>query len=49
MILSPDGSVWHEVYREGDVGDVVKIGTEAAEYLRDLAGSEFFKDWNLPT
>lgn len=49
MILSPDGSVWHEVHREGTINDVVSIGTEAAEYLRERAGSEFFKDWNFPT
>lgn len=49
MILSPDGSVWFDVHREGSTADVVKIGTQAAEYLRDQAGSEFFKDWNLPT
>lgn len=49
MILSPDGSVWHEVHRVGSIDDVVDIGTEAAEYLREQAGDAFFKDWNLPT
>lgn len=49
MILSPDGSVWFEVHRDGIIDDVVEIGTQAAEYLRECAGSEFFKDWNLPT
>lgn len=49
MILSPDGSIWHEIRRDGSVSDVISIGKNAAEYLRAEAGAEFFKDWNLPT
>lgn len=49
MILSPDGSVWHEVRRDGSVSDAMSIGKEAAEYLRSEAGKAFFEDWNLPT
>lgn len=49
MILSPDGSVWHEVHRKGSIDEIVEIGSKAAEFLRERAGSEFFKDWNLPT
>lgn len=46
MILTPDGTKWFEIRREGTAGDAVEIGAEAAANLREQAGERFFESWN---
>jgi hydroxymethylbilane synthase len=41
MILTPDGSEWHEVERTGAAADAKRIGTEAGKALLDRAGPAF--------
>ncbi|MCB1450608.1 MAG: hydroxymethylbilane synthase [Nitratireductor sp.] len=45
MILTPDGSKWHERHMEGVVSDAADLGTVAAMALRKDAGPEFFDSW----
>ncbi len=40
-ILKPDGSMVHDIERSGPVSDAVKIGREAGEALKALAGPDF--------
>jgi hydroxymethylbilane synthase len=41
MILTPDGSEWHEIALTGRVEDAVRIGTEAGDDLLARAGPNF--------
>jgi len=45
MILSPDGTSFHEHHMDGTKGDATMIGLEAANILRRQAGDEFFSSW----
>lgn len=45
MILTPDGSQFHEIRAEGKAGDAAAIGRTAGETIRSRAGSGFFVDW----
>ena len=45
MILTPDGSVWHDIRREGSVSDAAALGADAGADVRDRAGSGFFDSW----
>jgi hydroxymethylbilane synthase len=45
MILTPDGSRFHEIRAEGKASEAAGIGRRAGEEIRDRAGSGFFSDW----
>lgn len=45
MILTPDGSVWHDISAEGPVGDAAQIGADAGAEVRGKAASGFFDSW----
>lgn len=45
IILTPDGTVFHEVKLHGDVKEAEKIGRAAAEKLKKDAGTAFFASW----
>ncbi|RYC04612.1 hydroxymethylbilane synthase [Ciceribacter ferrooxidans] len=45
MILTPDGSQFHEIRAEGKASDAAAIGRTAGETIRSRAGSGFFVDW----
>lgn len=45
MILTPDGSVWHDIRAEGTVGDAAQLGADAGAEVRGRAGSGFFDSW----
>lgn len=45
MILTPDGSRFHEIRAEGKASDAAAIGRRAGEEIRDKAGPEFFSGW----
>jgi len=41
LILTPDGSAWHEIKRTGAIEDAERIGSEAGQELIARAGPEF--------
>jgi hydroxymethylbilane synthase len=41
LILTPDGSAWHEIERTGAIEDAERIGSEAGQELIARAGPEF--------
>lgn len=43
LILTPDGSRFHETERHGAPGEVMAMGDDAGRELRALAGPEFFQ------
>ena len=45
MILTPDGSVWHDIRTDGPVCDAAQLGADAGEEVRGRAGSGFFDSW----
>ncbi len=45
MILTPDGSQFHEIRAEGKTSEAAAIGRTAGETIRSRAGSGFFVDW----
>ncbi|MGB8819459.1 MAG: hydroxymethylbilane synthase [Rhizobiaceae bacterium] len=45
QVLTPDGSVSHQIGEEGAAADAVAIGARAAERIRAKAGADFFKSW----
>lgn len=45
MILTPDGSVWHDIRAEGQAGDAAQLGADAGAEVRGKAGSGFFDSW----
>jgi hydroxymethylbilane synthase len=45
LIISPDGTEWHEVRLDGQAADAAEIGTEAARTVRAKAGATFFDGW----
>lgn len=46
MILTPDGSRFHDISSEGNVTDAERIGREAGEAVRAKAGTGFFESWS---
>ncbi len=45
LILTPDGSLCHDIAAEGPARDAARIGREAGERIRSKAGSAFFESW----
>ena len=45
MILTPDGSRFHEIRAEGKASEAAAIGRTAGETIRSRAGIGFFADW----
>ncbi|AMC12829.1 hydroxymethylbilane synthase [Liberibacter crescens] len=45
MILTPDGTIFHKIHRNGKRYNAIHIGHEAAEELRFMAGKQFFQFW----
>ena len=45
MILSPDGSKWHECRESAGRGDAAALGRDCGKRLRAEAGEGFFSDW----
>lgn len=45
MILTPDGTVWHDIRAEGPVGDASVMGAETGAEIHGRAGSAFFDSW----
>jgi hydroxymethylbilane synthase len=41
LILTPDGSAWHEIKRTGAIEDSERIGSEAGQELIARARPEF--------
>lgn len=46
MILTPDGSRFHDISSEGNATDAERIGREAGEAVRAKAGTGFFESWS---
>ena len=46
MILTPDGSCWHDVEIEGSRTDAEALGAAAGATVRNKAGNDFFDSWN---
>lgn len=46
MILTPDGSRFHDISSEGNATDAERIGREAGEAVRAKAGTVFFESWS---
>jgi hydroxymethylbilane synthase len=45
MILTPDGSQFHEIETSGPVSDAERLGAAAGQAIRDKAGADFFESW----
>ena len=45
LILTPDGSVWHDIRAEGPVSDASVLGADAGAEVRGRAGNSFFDSW----
>ncbi|MXN53064.1 hydroxymethylbilane synthase [Shinella sp. AETb1-6] len=45
MILTPDGSQFHEIETSGPVSDAASLGADAGEAIRAKAGAGFFDSW----
>lgn len=46
MILTPDGSRFHDISSDGNASDAERIGREAGEAVRTQAGTGFFESWS---
>ncbi|MBB6355603.1 hydroxymethylbilane synthase [Aminobacter aganoensis] len=46
LILTPDGTLWHEAKAEGRAADAAEIGRKAGEDVRARAGEKFFEGWS---
>lgn len=46
LILTPDGTLWHEIKAEGSADDAAAIGRKAGEEVRARAGTTFFEGWS---
>lgn len=44
-ILTPDGTQAHDIRREGQASEAVRIGMEAGAAIRAQAGTSFFASW----
>lgn len=45
MILTPDGSEFHEIEASGPISNAEQIGKQAGETIRARAGAGFFESW----
>ncbi len=45
LVLSPDGTVVHDIEDQGPASDAVQIGQRAALRIREKAGKDFFASW----
>jgi len=45
MVLTPDGTVWHDIRTSGSVSDASVLGVEAGAEIRGRAGTSFFDSW----
>jgi hydroxymethylbilane synthase len=45
LIITPDGTVWHEIAAEGAADNAVAIGRQAGAEIRAMAGPQFFEGW----
>jgi hydroxymethylbilane synthase len=45
MILTPDGSRYHEIETSGRVGNAAQLGEDAGQAIRGKAGADFFESW----
>ncbi len=45
MILTPDGSQYHEIETSGPVSYAERLGAAAGQAIRDKAGADFFESW----
>jgi hydroxymethylbilane synthase len=45
LIITPDGTIWHEISAEGQAGDAAAIGRQAGADIRAKAGPQFFEGW----
>ncbi|MCQ4632807.1 hydroxymethylbilane synthase [Shinella sp. CPCC 100929] len=45
MILTPDGSQFHEIETSGPVSDAERLGSAAGQAIRDKARADFFESW----
>lgn len=46
LILTPDGTQWHDARAEGRAADATEIGRKAGEDVRARAGEAFFEGWS---
>ncbi len=46
LILTPDGTQWHEVMSRGQASDGAEIGREAGAEIMACAGKQFFERWS---
>jgi hydroxymethylbilane synthase len=45
MILTPDGSRFHEIEASGPAANAATLGEDAGEAIRTKAGADFFESW----
>jgi hydroxymethylbilane synthase len=45
MILTPDGSQFHEIETSGPASEAPRLGEAAGQTIRDKAGAGFFESW----
>ena len=45
MILTPDGSRFHEIETSGPANDAAALGEAAGQAIRNKAGADFFESW----
>lgn len=45
LIITPDGTLWHEISAEGEAGNAAAIGRQAGADIRAKAGPQFFEGW----
>jgi hydroxymethylbilane synthase len=45
LIITPDGTLWHEIAAEGEAGNAAVIGGQAGADIRAKAGPQFFEGW----
>lgn len=46
MILTPDGTRWHDIKIDGKTQDAETLGRTAGETIRAKAGTDFFDSWS---
>jgi hydroxymethylbilane synthase len=46
LILTPDGTLWHEAKADGRAADAAEIGRNAGDEVRARAGTTFFEGWS---
>ncbi|WP_394691448.1 hydroxymethylbilane synthase [Hoeflea sp.] len=46
MILTPDGTTFHDIRVQGPAADAAQLGANAGAEIRARAGSKFFESWS---